>query len=193
MTTYHNEDIKLEREECLLIPINNPTLVLLGKITIPLAMALFLIKIFISKSIDNVNCLSCFKKIGFKSDDRSYKEILINLIVIWLFCGQIAAGLSTLLYTKSDKHFMEKITGLPVDELSVYMPRFLFDEFVAVPLRYFIWSYIWEYIMKVFNIDDKNVYSDNKFILVKGIFWALNVFISITLAAIMIAFINYTV
>lgn len=186
-------------EECLLIPSNNPSLVFLGKITIPCAMALFIFKILLSKNIDILPFKKYLSLFYFNKENRSYYEIFINLIFIWLLCGQLSAGLATILYTKSDKHFIETITHNEVDELSIYMPRFLFDEFVSVPFRYMTWYALWNYVENKLNIETENFNHETpfcqlkfKYILVKGLSWGLNVFLSISFAAIWIAFINYT-
>jgi len=108
-------------DECLLIPLNDPTLVLLGKATIPIAVMLFVIKVVLSKNINTLPFKKCLTSFYFTIDHRSYKEIFVNLIFIWLVCGQLSAGLATILYTKSDKHFIETITHNELDELSIYM------------------------------------------------------------------------
>lgn len=177
-------------EECLVIPINDKYLVHLAHITLPIAFLIYCLKVIITKNLDTYcNCLRCLKKYGLKNEIRSYLEIFVTLIIIWFLFGQAAAGLTSILYTKSDKRFIEEITNLKIDELSVYMPRFLFDEFVAVPLRYILWFYLWNSVKKNFNLEDEDF--NCQYVFIKGISWGVNVFISISVAAIMIAMINY--
>lgn len=198
-------------EECLVLPVNNTFLMGLGKITIPSVMLLFSLKIIISKNLnkdfsenqDN----KCYQfisfinkiaiKIGIKEDTRSYSEIFVNLIVIWLFFGQAAAGVTSILYTKSDKKFMQAIKSQDVDELSVYMPRFIFDEFIAVPIRYIKWNDFYDWMKDKFpSMKDRSILdNENKFdylyILFRGISWSFNIIISISIAAGMIGLMNY--
>ncbi len=177
-------------EECLVIPINDKYLVHLAHITLPIAFLTYSAKVIISKNLDeNWRCFNCLRNLGIKKENRSYMEIIIILIIIWFLFGQAAAGLTSILYTKSDKHFIEEITNQKIDELSVYMPRFIFDEFVAVPLRYILWFYWWNYIKKNFNLYDEDF--NCQYVFIKGISWGVNVFISITIAAILIAMFNY--
>lgn len=198
-------------EECLVVPLNNTFLMGLGKITIPFVMVLFSLKIIISKNLnkdfsekqDNkfyqfVSFISKIAiKIGIKEDLRSYSEIFVNLIVIWLFFGQAAAGVTSILYTKSDKKFMQAIKSQDIDELSVYMPRFIFDEFIAVPIRYIKWNDFYDWMKDKFpSMKDRSILdNENKFdylyILFRGVSWSLNIIISISIAAGMIGLMNY--
>tara|TARA_B100001094_G_C18068817_1_gene738876 strand:+ start:304 stop:1203 length:900 start_codon:yes stop_codon:yes gene_type:complete len=205
-----------EGEECLVIPVNNHLLMGLGKITIPLVILIFTLKIIISKNLNKdfswdseENCcvIKWYKfksavdniaiKIGIKEDTRSYSEIFVNLIIIWLFFGQAAAGLTSILYTKSDKKFMQALKRQDVDELSVYMPRFIFDEFIAVPIRYIKWDDFYNWMKNKFPqmSEGSIVNSENKFdvpyILFRGISWSFNIIISISIAAGLIGLMNY--
>jgi len=205
-----------EGEECLVLPVNNHFLMGLGKITIPLVMLIFSLKIIISKNLNNdfsskeesKYCEKCYynfmlivvkvgKKLGIKEDTRSYSEIFVNLIVIWLFFGQAAAGVTSILYTKSDKKFMQAITNQDVDELSVYMPRFIFDECIAVPIRYIKWNDLYDYLKSKFaSMQDRNILNnenklDYQYIVFRGFSWSLNIIISISIAAGMIGLMNY--
>jgi hypothetical protein len=176
---------KIEREEeCWMIPINNPVLKTIGKYSIEFLMILYIIKVIITKNLN--------KDYRFlKMEKRSYTEIFITLIWIWFLCGQAAAGLTTLLYAKGDKRLMNAM-GYEVDEVDVYTPRFTFDEFVAVPLRYYLWGGIWLWAINKFEIEENFEFSCKgfKFVFLKGLFWGLNVFGTMTIAAAIIAYLN---
>tara|TARA_Y100000748_G_C15406614_1_gene453690 strand:+ start:120 stop:989 length:870 start_codon:yes stop_codon:yes gene_type:complete len=205
-----------EGEECLVLPVNNHYLMGLGKITIPLVMLIFSLKIVISKKLNNDFSIKedsskyekyynkfmsiivkVARKLGIKEDTRSYSEIFVNLIVIWLFFGQAAAGATSILYTKSDKKFMQAIKKQDIDELSVYMPRFLFDEFIAVPIRYIKWNDLYDYLKSKFpSMQDRTILNnenklDYQYIVFRGFSWSLNIIISISIAAGMIGLMNY--
>jgi len=195
-------------QECLVLPVNNKFLMILGKITIPVVMLLFTLKIIISKNLNKdfseKPYNKCYQfinnfaiKIGIKEDTRSYSEIFVNLIVIWLFFGQAAAGITSILYTKSDKQFMQAIKNRDVDELSVYMPRFIFDECIAVPIRYIKWNDFYNWMKDKFpSMKDRSILNnENKldclYILFRGFSWSFNIIISISIAAGMIGLMNY--
>lgn len=175
---------KIEREECWMIPMNNPILKTVGKYSIEILMILYIIKVIISK---NLNKDYRFIKI----EKRGYAEVFITLIWIWFLCGQAAAGLTTLLYARGDKRLMNAM-GYEVDEVDVYTPRFTFDEFVAVPLRYYFWRGIWIWAINKFEIEENFEISCKgfKFVFLKGVFWGLNVFGTMTIAAAIIAYLN---
>ena len=63
---------KIEREECWMIPMNNPILKSVGKYSIEILMILYIIKVVISK---NVNRNYRFIKI----EKRGYAEVFIKL------------------------------------------------------------------------------------------------------------------
>jgi len=175
---------EVEREECWMIPINNPVLKTIGKYSIEFLMILYIIKVIITKNLNKDNRF-------LKMEKRSYTEIFITLIWIWFLCGQAAAGLTTLLYAKGDKRLMNAM-GYEVDEVDVYTPRFTFDEFVAVPLRYYLWGGIWLWAINKFEIEENFEFSCKgfKFVFLKGLFWGLNVFGTMTIAAAIIAYLN---
>lgn len=206
-------------DECLIIPTNNPFLMRLGKMILPLVVLLFMLKVVISKNI-NEDIIGNFDNIEYKNrkdfyihifqfittkiskifkikkDDRSYTEIFINLIIIWLIFGQGSAGITSILYTKSDKKFIESIKNQDVDELSIYMPRFMFDELIAVPIRYLMWNDFYQYMKNKCGMNNRSLFTelnniDYYYVLFRGFSWGLNISISITFAASYIAMINY--
>ena len=124
-------------EECYIIPYNIPIMVTLSEIIIPLAIFLYLLNIYISKNIDSPTllCRSVFVKLGFVYNSKPLYEIYINLFIMWLVFGQGAAGLTSILFTKNDANFISRLLNKDIDELSAYMPRFIFDELIAVPIR----------------------------------------------------------
>ena len=182
-------------DECLIIPINNPHLIILGKVMLPICIIIFISKVIISKQKEgNILLLRNILKIEY--DNRDYHEIFINLLFIWLFCGQFVAGITTILYSKNDKRFIEAITNKKIDELSIYMPRFLIDEIFAVPIRYLMWSVMWQFTIKRYNLSEDKYYNSKGYnyyyILIKGLVWSINIWFSLTCAALLISIINYT-
>ena len=196
------------QDECYIIPYNIPIMVTLSEVIIPFAIILYLLNISISKNIDNPNlfCRNIFLKLGFIYNPKPLSEIYINLFIMWLLFGQGAAGLTSILFTKNDANFISRLLNKDIDELSAYMPRFIFDELIAVPIRYIFWPRIWDYIKffvyssaaerpYIMDIDtfseDNCILLDYKYIILKSISWGLNVSFSIVCAAFVIADINY--
>ena len=178
-------------QECLVIPVNDKHLMNISRIILPIILLSYIIYIYCSKNYYN-------KLLILRHEKRSYYEIYINLILIWFLFGQGLAFLTTLMYTKSDEKFINTLLDEPIDELSIYMPRFIFDEIVGLTIRYTLWNYLWNFTFVKFNLTKEEFNEDTpfiklnwKYILIKSVTWGSNIFISLTIPAIIIYSINH--
>ena len=178
-------------QECLVIPVNDKNLMHSSRIILPIILLRYIIYIYCGKNYYN-------KFLILRQEKRSYYEIYINLILIWFLFGQGLAFLTTLMYTKSDEKFINTLLDEPIDELSIYMPRFIFDEIVGLTVRYTLWNYLWNFIFTKFYLTKEEFNEDTplfelnwKYILFKSVTWGTNVFISLTVPAIIIYSINH--